>query len=190
MRLLAATLLVTTTALVAAPVPKGVKKTGTFMPLEVGNKWEYVEAGSPNAVVDTREITAVEQKDGATFATQKLSGIVQVFRSDATGVAVVRSNDSDYAHPRYVVKHEMKAGDEWEWDAGGYAERRTVGAMEKVTVPAGEFEAVKLTYRTEQNGAVGSDITVWYAAGVGLVRIDYRSGRTSHVLKAFTAGKK
>lgn len=183
-------LLLATTALVAAPVPKGLKKTGDFMPLAVGNRWEYVEAGSPDAVVDTREITAVEQKDGVTFATQKLSGTVQVFRSDATGVAVIRSNDREYAHPRYIVKSEMKAGDEWVWDAGGYTERRTVGATEKVSIPAGEFEAVKLTYRTEQNGAVGSDITVWYAAGVGLVRIDYSNGRTSHVLKAFTAGKK
>lgn len=188
MRLLAAVLVAATA--VAAPVPKGLKKTGTFIPLDVGTKWEYVEAGSPDTVVDRREITAVEQKDGVTFATQKLSGITQVFRADATGVAVVKSNGSDYAHPRYVVKNEMKAGDEWIWDAEGYTERRTVGAMEKVTTPAGEFEAVKLTYRTEQNGAVGSDITVWYAAGVGLVRIDYSSGRTSHVLKAFTAGKK
>ncbi len=189
MRLFAAALLATT-AVVAAPVPKTLKKTGAFMPLDVGNKWEYVEAGSPDTVVDTREITAVEQKDGATFATQKLTGIVQVFRSDATGVAVVRSNDRDYAHPRYIVKNGMKAGDEWIWDADGYTERRAVGVTEKVTVPAGEFEAVKLTYRTEQNGAVGSDIVVWYAAGVGLVRIDYSNGRTSHVLKAFTAGKK
>ncbi|MEO2089667.1 MAG: hypothetical protein ABGY75_09250 [Gemmataceae bacterium] len=188
MRLLAAVLLAG--PLLAAPVPKGLKKTGNFMPLEVGCKWEYVEAGSSDVIVDTREITAVEQKDGVTFATQKLSGITQVFRADATGVAVVRSNNGDYAHPRYVVKNEMKAGDEWEWDAGGYTERRTVGTTEKVTTPAGEFEAVKLTYRTEQNGAVGSDITVWYAAGVGLVRIDYTNGRTSHVLKAFTSGKK
>lgn len=183
-------LMVTAMTAVAAPVPKALKKTGNFMPLAVGNKWDYVEPDNPNAVVDTREITAVEQKDGVTFATQKLSGITQVFRADATGVAVVRSNGSDYANPRYVVKNDMKAGDEWVWDADGYTERRTVGGTEKVTTPAGEFEAVKLTYRTEQNGAVGSDITVWYSAGVGLVRIDYTNGRTSHVLKAFTAGKK
>lgn len=168
----------------AAPVPKGLKMPGTFIPLEVGTRWEYVDADSPNTVVNTREITAIEQKVGATFATQKVDGIVQVIRADATGVATVKSNGSDYTHPRYSVKNGMKEGDEWEWNSGGgYVEKRIVGKSGRIKVPAGEFEAVKMTFGTN-----GSETTAWYADGVGLVRVDYTTIRKSHVLKAFTGG--
>jgi hypothetical protein len=131
----------------------------------------------------------MEVRNGVRYVSQKTSNLTQEFRVTDEGVAVVRVNNREYPNPRFIVKAGMKAGDSWEWDAGGYKEVRTVGKAEKVTVPAGQFEAVPLTYKTVQNGQEFSGTTVWYADGVGLVRIDH-DGQPSQVLKAFTRGGK
>ena len=183
-------LLLFTAAAVAAPVPKAVKKTGgTLMPLGLGHKWEYSSPEAPDAVNETREITAVEEKGGVVTATQKTTNLTQVFRADAAGTAVISTDAREYKNPRVILKPEMKEGDSWEWDAGGYTEVRTVGKAEKVTVPAGEYTAVPISVKYVQQGQEFQSTTVWYADGVGLVRID-RDGQPTQVLKAFTAGGK
>lgn len=183
------TLLALTPLLLAAPVPKSLKrKAADWMPLGEGCKWEYVSADDATAVVDVREITAVEERDGVVVATQKTSNLSQEFRRDSEGVAVVRSNGRASPQPRYITKPNMKEGDTWEADIGGYTEVRTVGKAEKLTLPAGEFTALPVKFQYVQNGAAFQTGTVWYADGVGLVRID-TDGQPSQVLKAFTRGK-
>lgn len=175
--------------LLAAPVPKSLKRQATeWMPLEAGCRWEYVSADDPTAVVDVREISEVEERDGVLTATQKTSNLTQEFRRDAQGVAVVKSNGRNSPQPRYITKPGMKEGDTWEADIGGYTEVRTVGKAEKLTLPAGEFTALPVKFQYVQNGAAFQTGTVWYADGVGLVRID-TDGQPSQVLKAFTRGK-
>lgn len=182
-------LLALTPAVVAAPVPKSVKRKAVdWMPLEAGCKWEYVSADDNTAVVDVREITAAEQRDGGLIATQKTANLTQEFRRDGTGVAVVKTNGRAGGGLRYITKQGMKEGDTWDNDMGGYTETRTVGKAEKLTLPAGEFEAVPVKFQYVQNGAAFQSGTVWYADGVGLVRID-TDGQPSQVLKAFTKGK-
>lgn len=175
--------------LVAAPVPKELKKQVNYVPLEVGHRWEFSTVDQPDVVTETREVTAVEVKNGVRHVSQKTTNLTQEFRVTDEGVAVVRVNNREYENPRFIVKAGMKAGDSWEWDAGGYTEQRTVGKVEKVTVPAGEYEAIPLTYKMVQNGQTFSSTTVWYADGVGLIRID-QDGQPSQVLKAFTKGGK
>ena len=97
-------------------------------------------------------------------------------------------NKAKYKNPRFIIKPGMKEGDTWNWDAGGYIETRTVGKIETVTVPAGEFEAIPIKYEYVQNGAAFQSGTVWYSSGVGLVKIDYEG--YSYVLKNYTAGGK
>jgi hypothetical protein len=172
----------------AAPVPKTLRAKQEFLPLAVGNRWEFSSPDAPGQVNEVREVLEVEQRDGATYFTQKLAGSTQVYRVDAAGVAVVRTGNSDYKNPRVILTPTMKEGESWEWDAGGYTEIRTVGKAEKITVPAGEFEAVPIQYRYVQNGQDFQKGTVWYSAGTGLVRIDY-DGQVSQMLKAFTPAK-
>lgn len=175
--------------LAAAPVPKALQKQANYVPLEVGYRWEFSTVDQPDVVTETREVTAVEVKNGVRHVSQKTTNLTQEFRVTDEGVAVVRVNNREYTNPRFIVKAGMKAGDSWEWDADGYTEQRTVGKVEKVTVPAGEFEAIPLTYKMVQNGQSFSSTTVWYADGVGLIRID-NDGQPSQVLKAFTKGGK
>jgi len=175
---------------IAAPVPKALKKGGPeWMPLDSGAKWEYVAADDNSTTTDTREITSVSEKDGFHFASQRTINLTQEFRRDADGVAVVKTTNRGDTKPRYIIKHAMKEGDTWENDLGGYTETRTVGKVEKIKLPAGEFEAVPVQFKYVQNGTQFQSGTVWYADGVGLVRID-TEGSSSEVLKAFTPGKK
>ncbi len=175
---------------VAAPVPKALKKTDPdWMPLLAGCKWEFVSADDNATTTDTREITAAGEKDGAQVATQRTINLTQEFRRDADGVAVVKTSNRGEAKPRYIIKHKMKEGDTWENDMGGYTEVRTVGKAESIKLPAGQFEAVPVKFQYVQNGAPFQTGTVWYADGVGLVRID-TEGAASEVLKAYTPGKK
>ena len=175
---------------VAAPVPKALKKGGPeWMPLAVGAKWEYVASDAPDTTTDTREITGASEKDGMQFASQRTINLTQEFRRDETGVAVVKTSNRGDAKPRYIVRHNMKEGDTWDNDMGGYTETRTVGKVEKIKLPAGEFEAVPVKFQYVQQGVTFQSGTVWYADGVGLVRID-TDGSSSEVLKAFTPGRK
>ncbi|MCU0703548.1 MAG: hypothetical protein MUF18_06170 [Fimbriiglobus sp.] len=174
----------------AAPVPKALqKKAAEWMPLLAGAKWEFVSADDNATTTDTREITSVGEKDGHTTATQRTINLTQEFRRDDVGVAVVKTSNRGESKPRYVVRHGMKEGDTWENDMGGYSEVRTVGRIERIKVPAGEFDAVPVKFQYVQQGQAFQTGAVWYAAGVGLVRID-TDGSPSEVLKAYTPGKK
>ncbi len=172
----------------AAPVPKALKKREVnWMPISAGSRWEYSSPEDPNTVNEIREILAVTEKGGDLIAEQRTSNLDQVFRQDSTGIAVIKSGGRDHANPRYIIKNGMKEGDTWDWDATGYIETRTVGKMEKIKVPAGEYDAQPVNFKYVQNGNTFQSGTVWYSDGIGLVRID-TEGSESQVLKAYTPG--
>jgi hypothetical protein len=176
----------------SAPIPKSIRKsTEPWVPLELGNTWEFVQdgdGGDNTTVVERREITKLEVKDGVTYAIQKASGLTtQGYRVDADGVALISTNNAVHKHPRVIATPNMAEGDSWTWDAGGYIETRSVGKMETLKLPAGDFEAIPIKSEYAQNGTVFQTATVWYSRGIGLVQIDYEG--YSHKLKAFTKGK-
>ena len=188
-RILAAFLLFAIAAIaIAAPVPKALKKRDKdWMPILAGSRWEYSSPDDPTTVNEIREILAVTEKGGDVIAEQRTSNLTQVFRQDSTGIAVIKSGGRDHVNPRYIIKNGMKEGDTWDWDATGYVETRTVGKPEKIKIPAGEYEAQPVNFKYVQNGTIFQSGTVWYADGIGLVRID-TEGSESQVLKAYTPG--
>ena len=176
----------------SAPIPKSIRKANEpWVPLELGNTWEFVQdgnGGDGTTVVERREVTKVETKDGVTYATQKATGLTtQGYRVDAEGVALISTNGAVHKNPRVIAMPNMAEGDSWTWDAVGYIETRTVGKLETLKLPAGDIEAIPIKSEYNQNGNVFQTATVWYARGIGLVQIDYEG--YSHKLKAFTKGK-
>ncbi len=175
-----------------APIPKAIKKAREpWVPLALGNTWEFVQdggGGDGTTVMERREITSTEMKDGVRYATQKATGLtVQGYRVDAEGTALVSTNGAVHKNPRIIAKPDMAEGDSWTWDAGGYVETRSVGKIETLKLPAGDMDAIPIKSEYAQNGTVFQTATVWYSRGVGLVQIDYDG--YSHKLKAFTKGK-
>jgi hypothetical protein len=175
--------------LMATPIPKSMRQgSKEYMPLMKGCRWEYSTTNSPDVVTEVREIIATETKDGTLYATQQTSNLTQRFRKDSTGIALIESGGAKHANPRYIIQPKMKEGDTWSWDAGGYKENRRVGTPQKITVPAGEYTAMPVEFEYVQNGTAFRKGTVWYAAGVGLIRID-SDGEETQVLKKYTPGK-
>jgi len=172
---------------VAAPVPKDFKRGIDYSPMAVGDKREYVSPLSPDVVTQTREITAVEERNGAKYFTQTLTGnSTTVMKADKTGVYMAEQYGEKLETPYKVVGPTMKSGDSWKCqDTTGMT--RTVGEPKKVETPAGTFTAYPITCSyPDQVGR--TSVVVWYAEGVGLVRLD-SDGGTSLVLKKYTPGK-
>ncbi|HEX3086945.1 MAG TPA: hypothetical protein VHP99_20565, partial [Pyrinomonadaceae bacterium] len=72
------------------------------------------------------------------------------------------------------LKNPLTSGDSWTWKGKGMMgldidESNEVTGPETVTVPAGRFEAMKVTTKVVQGGAPVTK-TYWYAPGVGLVK--------------------
>lgn len=172
----------------AAPVPKEFKeKKPDYCPMALGDKREYVHPDHPDVVSQTREITAVEIRDGIPFFTQRIStGQVTVMKTEKTGTYVVSSSGVEYDPPYKACGPDMKEGDSWEC-AGANGMTRTVGKLQKIDTPAGTFAAYPITI--EYTKIVGGNKQVlWYSAGIGMVRYD-SGGTTTLVLKKFTPGR-
>ncbi len=179
----------------AAPVPKA-KPKADYYPSAVGTKWVYTYDDDTNE--HTREVTDATEKDGVTTFTitwkQGAQTQLWVMRKDDDGVSRVSQNGSEFDPPHQILKQKLADGDEWTSEytlgKGGttkYTHKRTVGKAESVKVPAGEYDAFPVS-SVEASGNT-SDTTLWYADGVGLIKIVAKDG-TPIVLKEFVAGKK
>jgi hypothetical protein len=171
----------------AAPVPKEFLRRTDFSPMAVGDKREYVSPTSPDVVTQVREITAVEEKGGARYYSQTLTGgTVTVMKAEKRAVYMVEQSGQKLDPPYRIVFADMKEGDSWKCnDPTGMT--RTIGKLQEVVTPAGTFNAYPVTCSYPDQPGM-SEVVVWYADRVGLVRLD-SGGRTSLVLKKYTPGK-
>lgn len=177
----------------AAPVPKAIKAPD-YYPSALGTKWVYAHEDGTNE--HTREVTASNTKDGVTefTITWKEGETTQLWemKKDATGVYRTKQQGLEFTPPHKLFEPKMSAGDEWtsEYTFGGarntYKYSRTVGKAEAVKTPAGEYTAFPLVSRNLHTD--GDETTLWYADGVGLVKLQHKGG-TPVVLREFTAGK-
>ena len=176
----------------AAPVPKHLMPKGPQFnfPTGVGTKWVYVIEGGGE---HTRVITRVEEKNGAKFVTSDWIASTTNRRTQtieaitADGVYIHKENGETRDPPLLSLKLPPSAGEVWcyTFSMNGFEIRtqKTAGPVEKVKVPAGEFDAVRVDVEMHLKGKE-LKTTDWYANGIGMVK---SSG--GFVLKSFTPGK-
>lgn len=185
-------ILIFVTSIVAAPVPKELKKRKVYFPTTAGTKWEYV--GEDGDDVQTREVRTATEKDGVRTVTilWKATGTSQTWelREDSTGLYRTKMGSATIDPPHLLLKPKVTEGDEWEgkYTQNGTEEKykRVVGKAEKVTTPAGEFEAVPV-HQTNPDDP-DDEATVWYAEGIGMVKL-HQKHSTPLLLKKVTIGK-
>jgi hypothetical protein len=73
-----------------------------------------------------------------------------------------------------LITNPLYSGNSWTWKGKGMMgieidDSSQVSGPESVTVPAGTFEAMKVTSKVVQGGATVAK-EYWYAPGVGLVK--------------------
>jgi hypothetical protein len=187
----------------AAPVPKGGPKQPWKFPTQVGTKWVYTESGDRDASV-TEEITKVAEGSGVRIITIRSES---EWVKDGTTWGVIdfpklwledeslfeTSRDPPLQQTCCLLKFRCAVGDTWEWKVPNAAINRTesrVAAEEKVKVPAGTFECVRVETKSYRGEELAEARTDWYAAGVGRVKsTGHPNEKRVRVLKAFTPGK-
>jgi len=100
----------------------------------------------------------------------KPSGWVLMHRQEYVKSAM----KAEYQPTKQFLKNPLQSGDSWQWKGKGMMgvdidESNEVAGPETVSVPAGKFEAMKVTTKVVQGGAPVTK-TYWYAGGVGLVK--------------------
>jgi hypothetical protein len=185
MRLSLFTLIVTSTV-IAAPAPKAEKPDELYFPVQIGAKRVLVGPGR----TETITVTKVEEKGGKYTVTvetsfdelpgRKRSNVYEVSKD---GLFQKTEDGKTYT----LLKLPYKEGTTWTTideklgDKVTYA--YTVGKQEEVEVPAGKYKAIAVEVVIEQLGGETKKVTSWYAAGIGLIKVERNE------LKEFTPGK-
>jgi len=158
-----------------SPLPL-VKK---YYPLQVGATWQFDMKVQGNSIKMTNRVAKLENIDGVplyrvetaihgqTSATEHLSQTEQgLFRN--------RFNGIELTPPLPLLKNPVELGESWKTkvemgDQTVEISCAVADAEEKISVPAGEYHAVKLTVETKVDGAqILSDY--WFAADIGIVK--------------------
>ncbi len=168
-----------------------------YFPTTVGSERVMGSTGERTEVV-----TKVEEKGGVYTVTVDYEDVADVgtytVEVSARGVANTSGGGPEGDDPYLLLK--LGAGPGVTWDvtrpgAGPTAKARrsrcTLGAEEEVVVPAGTFTAVRVDVVTDTGDGAPHKSTLWYAAGVGLVKLVVYTtdgGKRDRVLKSFTPG--
>ncbi len=183
-------LLLAATPAGAAPTPRDALPHPEYFPTTKGARWVYQSdiAGGVEEIV----VTAVELVDGQKVVSRAGVGANKRAYSrmavSAKGVRRVDGSGGGTEAGDWLLKVPFKPGEAWE--AADQSKRKTFGP-EKVEVPAGRFEAVRVVIVSPGNP--NFDTTLWYAPGIGEVkRVSHAADGSEIVvraLKSFTPGK-
>lgn len=171
----------------AAPLPKDAAKPKLYFPTTVGAKWVYERDGTEV----THVVTKVESKDDSKLVSV---GIVQgehvvhfrTIRVSPEGIWQVAHLGWRFTPELVWFKLPIQVGKPQQEGTFG------VIGSEKVKVPAGTFEAVKVV---EEFGPKDAPfrISYWFSTDVGIIKTTYAEPTASKeavtVLKSFTPGK-
>lgn len=157
----------------AAPVPKD--KARLYNVSRVGDKRVYLEDGQSTYY---SVVTKVEEgPDGVKLVTEELGSEKsqqhphRVLAVSKDGVAIYSGVDGKkYDPPHVLLKLPAREGTRWEYKfpTGRITYTYTVRGVERVEVPAGVFEAVRVD--AEGRGEGTNNYTTWYAPGIGEVK--------------------
>lgn len=171
-------------------------KDKSYYPLQVGNQWTYKSSSGHQVVVRVTKEEKIGDVPCARLETS-VEGKAQSSEHLAAkpdGVYRYAGNGVKFDPPILILKLPAKKGETWKVDSkygsvtirGGYAT-----TAERVTVPAGAYEAVAVRGEGFQIGDTPAETTAWYAPGVGLVKqvADFGGKKTTLELEKFEAGK-
>jgi hypothetical protein len=168
----------------AAPVPPEARKPLLYYPTRVGTELVYEKEGSEV----THVVTAVEEKDGA-----KIVSVGEVVAAgkpaphekmqvSEKGLIRMEITGQKITPPLVMLRVPHPKGDKWEFTASGAWSGEVKGSKivigpERLTVPAGTFETIRVESAYTLNGQQ-LQATFWYSPIVGLVKLAPLQGVT------------
>jgi hypothetical protein len=179
----------------AAPIPPERRQATLYHATTKGTKWIYNYRGL--------------DEEGAKFERDEVLVVTAVEEHGENKTVTVCSEEEDKLRPRWtivvypkglyklanddgkllcvpqcILKVPAKVGDTWQrrWNR-----KATIGAIEKVEVPAGTYTAVRVDWALHTDGGGPPSATFWYAPDIGVVKVEY--GEAVGVLKSFLPAK-
>jgi len=183
----------------AAPVPKDVPNRETYYyPIKVGTKWVYDCQGDDIILVVT-EVKDIKGGKQVTVERRDLAETIaqEVMEVSGSGLVQVAGPGGESDPPAVILRVPFRAGDKWKfkWEESrvraGNEGTHTVVGVEKVKVPAGTFEAVRVdtdVTSVTRGEATRGKVSNWYAPNIGMVKRE-NDGTATWVLKSFTPPK-
>ncbi len=160
---------------------------GDLFPLKAKNWWTYksvdengkaseikyvVESAKPGKDgVMTYKVTSGNRNEAKSKFYSKDGGKTVLKRLELAGQP---SSSIDFVPPKFIIDSKIRPGSVWQWTGertkpAGETERWQVFPTEKVMVPAGQFDCVRVGGLTIR-GKVMVYQTRWFAENVGLVK--------------------
>ncbi len=162
-----------------------VSPDGDLFPLKVNNWWSYKGVDENDKPFEIKSVveSAKPGKDGV-IAYKVATGIrkeSKFYSKEGFKTLLKRleiagqpSASIDFVPAKLVIDSKIRPGSLWQWTGertkpAGETERWQVFPIEKVKVPAGQFDCIRVGGLTIR-GNVMVYQTRWYAANVGLVK--------------------
>ncbi len=152
--------------------------------VHVGDRWSWQHT---NGLANERDFTAIEDVIDVSDAEIKSRERIKGKQNGAIAVFTREWNPVDVASARYdpflrELSFPLQVGKKWDASAdkmlfsnakhGKFSLKGEVAALEKVTVPAGTFDAYKIVLHidaiaTDEDANIGNTLeTIWYAPSV------------------------
>lgn len=174
-------------ASIAHAAPGLKSKDAVWFPTKEGDTRVYeVRVGDKVESSFKDKVTRVEKKDEGFEVTIARDGpgansFVTVISVTREGLFRVSFNGAPLDKPVPLLKMPAKVGTQWELDGGA---TYTITKEEEVEVPAGKFPAIRV-----ESVSGTSKTLLWFAANVGVVKMQTEGSDRVQVLKEFKAGK-
>lgn len=181
------TILFPAALLLSAPVAgagEGEISMKEHFPLEDGLSWRY-----HSNLGEVKSSVAVAGDRVTVDSRSRRLDIIQYYLLSPEGVLLTAAGSDIFPFSSRRTYHpfllrfpaEVTIGQSWEWAGKEVVDRRTIiesrvegriEGREKVVVPAGEFDCLRVTVRTVSNDGTISLSTQWLASGVGIVKAE------------------
>ncbi|AWM37558.1 hypothetical protein GobsT_44540 [Gemmata obscuriglobus] len=198
-QLLAIALLILASVVAAAPVPKEARKPNWQFPTLVGTEWVYETAGRRNGLTtDTIAEVGLRRGDPMIHIRSTFECVIEGMETSTINATRLIVRDgclwemAGDAPGFLLLKFPPRVGDVWERKHTALAFDRTVTRVvveERIKVPAGTFDCVKVETRAYTGDTLEWTETNWYAPVVGLVKSTGGPIKErAKLLKTFTPG--
>lgn len=193
-RLAGLSVLAVLTLAIHVPAQEGAA-THPYYPLKLGSEWTYNVQGGPIKV----KVASAEKVGGTNGYKLETSAGNKVSASETVavtkeGVQRFNVNGLNPATPILFLPADPETTKEWNIDTevSGQKIKGTFKAeKQKVTVPAGSYDAIYVSGKDMTIGATTTTVEYWFAKDVGIVKLRFTLGSQDATLELqnYTAGK-
>jgi hypothetical protein len=193
-RLAGLSVLAVLTVAIHVPAQEGAA-THPYYPLKLGSEWTYNVQGGPIKV----KVASAEKVGGTngykleTSAGNKVSA-TETVAVTKEGVQRFNVNGLNPATPILFLPADPEATKEWNIDtevSGQKIKGTFTAKKDKVTVPAGSYDAIYVSGKDMTIGATTTTVEYWFAKDVGIVKLRFTLGSQDATLELqqYQAGK-